>query len=203
MTSPEMFPPSTSPEMFRPSDDPAVFWGELAPSQHIVQFYEHDQVFLDSLEGFVSGGIRSGESVIVIATEPHRRALEDRLTARGIDVGLARSLDHYMDLDAEEVLARFMVHGWPDDDRFKETVTSLLTRARARGGPVRAFGEMVALLWARGDNGATVHLEQLWHSLCLADGFSLFCAYPKSGFTKDAAASIRDICAAHSQVYLQ
>ena len=77
-----------------------------------------------------------------------------------------------------------------------------LQRARSHARPVRAFGEMVALLWARGDNAATIRLEHLWQTLCLAQGFSLFCAYPRSGFTQDAGDSIRQICETHSQVRL-
>jgi len=30
-----------------------VFWGEIAPSDHLVQIYENDDVILDSLQGFV------------------------------------------------------------------------------------------------------------------------------------------------------
>ena len=35
-----------------------VFWGEIAPWEHIAQFYEHDGVLLDSLVGFIGGGLR-------------------------------------------------------------------------------------------------------------------------------------------------
>ena len=28
-----------------------VFWGEIAPCEHIAQFYEHDGVLLDTLAG--------------------------------------------------------------------------------------------------------------------------------------------------------
>ena len=63
-----------------------------------------------------------------------------------------------------------------------------------------AAGEMVAILWARGHTGATVRLEHLWHRLCATESFTLFCAYPKIGFTQDGPASIREICAAHSAV---
>jgi hypothetical protein len=59
---------------------------------------------------------------------------------------------------------------------------------------------MVALLWAQGQSGATVRLEHLWHEFCQSKAFSLFCAYPRSGFTKNADDSIREICAAHSKV---
>ena len=55
-------------------------------------------------------------------------------------------------------------------------------------------------MWGKGLNGATVRLEQLWHSLCRTEAFSLFCAYPKSGFRNDIDQSIREICGAHSLV---
>jgi len=65
---------------------------------------------------------------------------------------------------------------------------------------VRVFGEMVALLWAKGYPGATVHLEHLWSDFCKNVAFSLFCAYPKSGFTEGAAKSIVQICNSHAKV---
>jgi hypothetical protein len=60
--------------------------------------------------------------------------------------------------------------------------------------------KMVDRLWGQGLSGATVQLERLWHALCRQEGFSLFCAYPKSGFTQNAEESIREICEAHSRV---
>jgi hypothetical protein len=179
-----------------------IFWGEVSPCEHLVQFYEADSVFLDTLEGFVSGGLTAGESAIVIATPAHRQILEQRLTSRGFDVEHAKSQDQYIPLDAEQTLGLFMKQGWPDDERFFKLVRELLTRARRNGRKVRAFGEMVAIMWARGEHGATVRLEHLWHQLCSSEGFSLLCAYPKVGFTQNASASINEICAAHSKTVL-
>jgi hypothetical protein len=177
-----------------------VFWAEIPPSEHLVQIYEEDSVVLDALEGFIGGGLRAGDGVLVIATAAHLHALEERLTAQGVDVGAAREREQYLPLDAEETLAQFMVSGWPDDDLFEHLVTHLLVRARRNGQRVRAFGEMVAIMWAQGHNGATVRLEHLWHKMCQKEGLSLFCAYPRIGFTQDADASIRDICATHDRV---
>jgi hypothetical protein len=177
-----------------------VFWGEIPPSEHFVQIYEDDGVVMDALEGFIGGGLRAGDGVLVLATVAHLQALEDRLTAQGLDVGAAQEQEQYIPLDAEDILTQFMVRGWPDDDRFEHLVTDLLARARRNRRQVRAFGEMVALLWAQGHNGATVRLEHLWHKICQKEGLSLFCAYPRIGFTQDADASIRDICAAHDKV---
>jgi len=177
-----------------------IFWGEIAPCEHLVQIYQEDNAFLDSLEGFVAGGLRSGDGVVVIATPSHTAALEDRLRAQGIDLATSRNEDQLIVLDAEECLDQFMVGQWPDAELFDQFVTQVLQRAGRSGRRVRAFGEMVALLWAQGHNGATVRLEHLWHELCRRESFSLLCAYPRAGFTKDAQESIREICAAHSKV---
>src|SRR5688572_32844167 len=51
--------------------------------------------------------------------------------------------------------------GWPDDKLFTKFVTELITRAKKKVAKVRAFGELVASLWARGDQPATVRPEHL------------------------------------------
>ncbi len=183
-----------------PSATTEVFWGEISPCEHMVQIYENDTVFLDSLEGYVVGGILAGDSVVVIALPSHLESLSTRLAQRGIDVAGAIARDQYLIFDAENTVAKFMLNGWPDEVLFKELIASILYRAKAGGRRVRAFGEMVAVLWAQGNSGATVRLEHLWHALCHEQSFSLFCAYPKSGFTRDASASIKEICDAHSKV---
>jgi hypothetical protein len=177
-----------------------IFWGEVAPCDHVVQIYENDGIFLDALAGFVGGGINSGECVIVIATQKHLTALEARLLLYGIRVDTLKEDDRYIALDAEETLSKFMVAGWPDEALFMETVSSLINRGQCRSRKIRAFGEMVALLWAQGMNGATVHLEHLWNKFCSQHSFSLFCAYPKTGFTQDINESIADICGCHNKM---
>ena len=177
-----------------------IFWGEIAPCDHVVQIYEDDKVFLDALSGFVGGGINAGDCVILIATESHLSALKDRLTGLGVHVNALISDDRYIPLNAEQILSEFMVNGWPDENLFNQLVTKLLQRARRKNRRVRAFGEMVAILWAQGHNGATVQLEHLWNKFCEKEAFCLFCAYPKSGFTQDINASISNICSTHSKV---
>lgn len=179
---------------------PDIFWGEIAPTEHLVHFYDDDDVFLDSLEDFVASGLALDDTVILIATPAHIERLEERLTARGIDVAAARRRDYYIALDAEEVLSSFMENGWPDEERFRQMVSDLLSRARQQDRRIRVFGEMVAVLWAQGHRGATVRLEHLWHMYCESEDFSLYCAYPQLGLTQDAAEAVEAICAAHSRV---
>jgi hypothetical protein len=177
-----------------------IFWGELAPCEHVVQIYENDDVFLDLLNGYVSGGIDEGDSVVVIATASHLRLLNDRLTKAGLDVFKLINSSQYIPLDAEETLSKFMVNGWPDENLFNHVVNEVLVKAKRGRRHVRAFGEMVAILWAKGQVGATVRLEHLWNKFCENEILCLFCAYPKSGFTQDAAESVMHICGAHSKM---
>ncbi|HWD57313.1 MAG TPA: MEDS domain-containing protein [Stellaceae bacterium] len=178
-----------------------AFWAELSACEHFVQVYENDDVFLATLADFVEGGLERGDAAIVIATEGHREALADRLAARGIDVARCSDEDRYIALDADETLARFMVDDWPDVDLFASVIQGVLRQARGpEGRRIVAFGEMVALLWARGHSDATVRLEFLWKQICEKKLFQLFCAYPKLGFTEDPADSIARLCDLHSKV---
>jgi hypothetical protein len=185
----------------RPSTNsaPQVFWAEIAPCEHLVQVYEHERAFLETLAGFVGAGLQQGEVVVVIATAAHRSSLESCLSGLGHDIAGAQASRRYLALDAADVLSRFMVDGWPDDDRFAATIADIL-RQGLPGARVRAFGEMVALLWARGDHGATVRLEHLWDAYCKSNALALFCAYPRIGATRDPGESLAEVCALHSRV---
>jgi hypothetical protein len=183
-----------------PNSSPArVFWGEIAPSDHIAHFYEDDESFLLTLGGFIAEGLAKGESAIVIATPQHLAGLEQRLGKCGVDLASALLEDRYIALDAKSALAKFMRKDWPDDRLFAEMVGNLINRASKKGRGVRAFGEMVALLWAEGQQEATIRLEYLWNMFCRDYGFCLLCSYPKAGFTKDPQQSIAEICGHHSR----
>jgi hypothetical protein len=177
-----------------------VFWGEIAPCDHVVQIYEHDDAFLDTLADFVSDGFYSNDCTIVIGSRAHLDALELRLRSSPFDLHSLISNESYIPLDAQESLSKFMVNEWPDETLFTSFVSDLVLKAKKNGRQVRAFGEMVAILWEQGHTGATVQLEHLWNKFCSSEAFCLFCAYPKIGFTQDANSSLLDICAAHSKI---
>jgi hypothetical protein len=172
-------------------------WGAETAHEHSVQIYADEGALLYGLDGFVSGGLRAGDGVIVIATAAHRLALEERLRARGFNLDLARAEDRYVPVDAEAALARFMTRGWPDEERFALLVNDLVRSARGSGRRVRAFGEMVALLWRQGQASATVRLEALWNEYLEQETFCLFCAYAETDFPEDAQTSLAHICSQH------
>ncbi len=165
---------------------PHSHWSEMSASEHFVQFYESEVFLLDSLSGFIDTGLSAGDACIVIATKAHRERLEERLKAKGLDLIAAHSRGEYIALDAGETLSKFMVDGLPEPQRFLEIIGSIIRQAGERRLRVRAFGEMVALLWEEGNQAGAIHLEELWNDLARTHSFSLFCAYPMHGFGKAA-----------------
>jgi hypothetical protein len=177
-----------------------VFWGEIAPSEHIVHLYRDERAFMDLLTSYVGTGLSAYESVIVVATAAHLETLNQRLTQSGLDLAALRANERYFDLDAKEALAQFMEGNWPSEERFVQFVSGILQRAGRDGRRIRAFGEMVAVLWEQGHAGATVRLEHLWNEFRARTPFPLYCAYPRTGFTQLSAESLREICAAHTKI---
>lgn len=180
--------------------DSKVFWRDIAADDHVVQIYDDDQMLLNSLEAFAADGFDQDDSVVVIATPTHLNQLMKRLNDRGYGVNEFIARDQYIPLDAEDTLAKFMVNREPNEKYFMETVSAVMNRARKNNRKVRAFGEMVVLLWQKGNSSATIQLEHLWNKFSEIETFSLFCAYPESDFKDDAGASVMHICTAHSKL---
>ncbi len=171
---------------------------------HWVRFYEDPSVFLDQLAEFAGSALGSGGACIVIATAECRSGLADRLTEWAIDVRLAARSGRYIAVDAQEMLGRFMVEGWPDRDLFYRTIEPVLAHAESaltrKCGVVSVFGEMVALLWKGGHYDATIQLEQLWNEVATQHCLSLLCAYPLSLFAHDAEQEgFRKVCQQHAE----
>ncbi len=98
------------------------------------------------------------------------------------------------------MLAAFMVDGMPDATLFKTHVPAAIDRlCRGRKDcTIRAYGEMVDVLWQDGLTAAAIRLEMLWNQLAMTHDFSLLCGYAMGNFYKDAG--MRDICDQHSHV---
>jgi|GEM_PF-263733 len=174
---------------------------KLGAWEHTVQFYETDGFLVDALSSFIETGLGAGETCIVIVTQAHRERLEQRLQAKGLDLAAAHTRGEYLALDAAETLATFMANEVPVPGRFAEVMGSLIGRAAQSRRPVRIFGEMVALLWAEGNQAAAICLEALWNELHNTYPFSLCCGYPMHGFAGDGyEGPFTAICQQHSRV---
>jgi len=181
--------------------DDAFGWAGAGESEHFVQFYETDAFLARAVGEYVGAALGSGDAAVVVATPAHRRAIRRKLRERGLDVPRAVARGRYVALDAAGTLARFMTNGAPDAARFAEVVGGVVARAARAGRRVRAFGEMVALLWEQGNRNAAVRLEGLWNDLRKAHTCSLFCAYPIACFHGPGCDRPFDaVCACHARV---
>jgi len=167
---------------------PRLDWSHMGKRDHFVQFYESDAFLIDSLSGFISSGLRAGDVCIVVATELHRKSLDEKLMTYGIDIEASRARGLYMVFDAQATLSQFMVDGFPDAERFTQTVGTILQHASDGGFHIQAYGEMVAILWAEGNHAGALQLEKLWNNLAKKYSFTLFCAYPMNGFDANSHA---------------
>src|SRR2546423_1918589 len=170
---------------------------------HEVQFYENDHFLAAAVADYLAEGVRAGQVIIVIATQAHREAFQQRLKVKGVDAVAAALRDQIIWLDARQTLASFMVANRPDPDRFHVMVGSVIERYARTSRPagVRAYGEMVDLLWKEGNIEATIQLEELWNELQSKLSFSLLCAYAMGTFHKSAHSNAFErICHTHTRV---
>lgn len=166
-----------------------------------MQFYESVEFLSEVVSDYVSAGLECGEAAVVIATRSHRVGIERQLRARGSNVDLQQREGQLVFLDARETLNSFMVDGKPDPVLFEQVIGQLVAKASAGRPGVRAFGEMVALLWAEGNAPAHIELEELWNELARSHSFTLFCAYPLADFAgSSSSADMTAVCGCHSRV---
>jgi hypothetical protein len=184
-------------------------WNELLdraePEEHVVQLYgRDDQLLTRNVARFLGEGLRRGDGLIMIATPEHTDAVLRHLQAESADAAVALQDGRLVVLDARTTLDRFMVDGVPDEQRFRQVIGGVLAdvRGRAASGRIRAFGEMVGLLWVNGQESAAIRLEQCWNDLLVGSNASLFCGYPIDIFDTAAAVPALDaVLRAHTHMY--
>src|ERR1700730_3497480 len=123
----------------------------FAPERHVVQLYEQDHELVLAVGEFLATGLRGGEVAVVVAMPAHVEGIEAAIAADGIDLGEAREEGRYLAVDANETLSALTTGGDPDSGLFVVVVGGLIDRALGAGRPVRVYGEMVAVLWDRGN----------------------------------------------------
>lgn len=167
---------------------------------HAVRFYKDDVELSSIVASFLAEGLGAADAGIVIATSAHGQKISEQLHGRGFDVQRLQDEQRLFVIDATAALGAFMVDGMPDRRRFRQSIVPLIEAASGgeRGRTVRAYGEMVDVLWREGRSVAAVRLEMLWNELAKTHDFSLLCGYAMGQFYKSA--DVRDICAQHSHV---
>jgi PAS domain S-box-containing protein len=168
---------------------------------HVVQFYETEAFLFETVGRFLLAGLKGGDRVVVIATARHREGFVRSIGASEAERAIASG--QLTVLDAHETLATFMESGRPVAERFHAVVAETFRAATLGHGEarIRAYGEMVDVLWREGNPSAAVDLEHLWNEASVRHSFSLLCAYTMAGFyTEGAASRFVEVCREHDQV---
>jgi hypothetical protein len=151
----------------------------------MVQLYQdHERLLTDNVTRYIVDGLRRGDGVLVIATARHNQAFLERI---GVDCQENIRSGRLTFLNLAETLARFMVDGQPEWTRFESTIRPAMWRVReaATNMELRAYGEMVGVLWESRQYSAAIRLEEFWNRLLRSSFFRLFCAYPIDVFSGD------------------
>lgn len=168
---------------------------------HLVEFYESDRFLVDTIVNFLAPALAADDAAIVVATDAHRLQVQTAFATAGVDVERAAWGSRLVLLDADEMLAAFMVDDRPDPDRFREVVGGVIDAATAGGRKARIFGEMVAVLWEAGNVQGAIALEDLWNDLLGSRSFGLLCGYPASAFARpEDTPGFHAVCARHAAV---
>ena len=174
---------------------------EYLDGGHVVQFYGHEEELADRVTGYLLGALQHDGVAVVIATAAHRRAFEGRLTRAGVDLAEAARAGTYRTLDAGDTVRALTTGGQLDRGAFDRVIGRLIADAGQGARPVRAYGEMVALLWDAGLVNDAVQLEEMWGSMGLSHSFSLFCSYPARSVTGDGhLEAFAEVCRLHGSV---
>lgn len=165
-------------------------------NDHCVQLYQELDRLTDAVAEYIGAGLARGEAVLVIATPAHRAALLGKLDVQSnLEQGQLKLLD------AEETLACFMTNGMPQWNAFHETVGGRIAELRLQYPAVRAYGEMVDMLWQKGEREAAIRLEEYWNELGTLQTFALFCAYRMDPLDSDAyGGPLESVCKLHTRL---
>jgi signal transduction histidine kinase len=174
-----------------------------AANGHEVQLYESDAFLCEVVASYLAEGSRAGAPLLVIATEAHRDQFSTQLVSDGVDVRAASASGQLTIIDAHDALSKIMIDGMPHAGRFHAQIGGVVQRVSAAHprAHLRAYGEMVDILWREGNREAAIRLEDLWTELSRAQPFSLLCAYAMENFRLESdLADFSRVCQSHTRV---
>jgi len=172
--------------------------------KHFVQLYKADEAALcNNVAQYICQGLRRGDGVLVVATSGHHAMFSHCLDRFGVDLADVLGSRQLVFWDAQQTLRQFMVDDQPDRECFEKVLRAAIREVRPTGQAqsLRAYGEMVGILWNARQYAAAIQLGRLWNKLLEQSGISLYCAYAIDIFDRDFDVSNLDvILGAHTQL---
>jgi hypothetical protein len=170
--------------------------------RHYCQLHRNPDTLAEAVALFVGTGLRRGDGVVLLAEPESIERFWSQLARVDIDPEPYRGTGQLVVADADTVLRQIMSGDMPDWPEFQRVVGGLLQRVRdPQRSTVRAYGELVNVLWHRGNPDAAITLEEFWNELARLHPFSLFCGYVLDGLSAESyAGPVHDIGRTHTDV---
>jgi len=190
--------------MFIPSPGALPRWRPRPSRRHDLQLYTTDAFLVDAVVTFFDNALEAGDSIIAVASEPHRHALDLELRARGLDVDALSVAGRYSAFDATTALEAIVLDGMPDRDKFMTLLDPMLERglAAASGSPpqVTLFGEIAPILCANRQFDAMLRLEQIADEAAASRPMSILCGYSTECLHDDGTDLMASVCGKHAVI---
>ncbi len=174
----------------------------VAGASHTVQFHGNDDQFVNDVSELVGTTLRSGEPVVIVASDETRMRVAQRLQARHMNLALFAEQGQYVEQDSALALSHVMQHGKPERRRLVDMMHRL-DRLRLAGpnGPQKRltiFGDMTVALCRNGQFEAALEIERIWHELTQSLPFLTICSYPAECFQHAGGRDqLSRLCAEH------
>lgn len=171
----------------------------LSPLLHICEFYPTAADRIRSICQFIVPGLIQGEAVLVIATFENLEMLKSSLILYAIDINEFIDSGQLILLDAHKTLEKFIRNDLIDYFLFFNLMNEVLEKITSNFPKIRAYGEMVDILYKTRDIDITLELESLWSEVSLHHKFSLLCGYTAENF-RGRHYHIKQICSSHTHL---
>ncbi|PSJ16382.1 MEDS domain-containing protein [Nitrosomonas supralitoralis] len=169
------------------------------PFNHIVQVCEDVLSQSKILTHYIKDGLVNDEAIIVIAKPGLRQAVMFELDGLDLDLQRYKNSGQIKFFDAEFLLSNLLFNRIIDKQAFHDFVTYPIQVTRSKFGKVRAFGEMVDVLWQNNQEDSALQLEDLWNDLCMNEELMLLCTYLLDSLDpNDYEKSLEHICKCHT-----
>ncbi|MFP5579456.1 MAG: EAL domain-containing protein [Acidimicrobiia bacterium] len=146
----------------------------VTPVEHTVCFYDTDDAFTDEISKFVAAGHAASEPTVAVLTLHRTARVRAELRRRGIDPDSSTISFQ----DADSTLQSILTDGNVDPVKFHQLTSTLIARHPMQR--MRCCGEMVTMLWNRGDVLGALLLEDLWNRLAGGPTVTILCGYPSA-----------------------
>ena len=150
---------------------------EAPAGRHFAQIHRDSDTLAGSVQRFLEGGLRRGNSVVVIASADHAAQFLARLSASNFHPQALQSAGQLDVVEAAALVGKLILKGTPDAGRFRNLVGAILARVQPFGRGTRLYTEVANILWQEGNTEAAIRLEELWNALGQTHNISIYCGY--------------------------